>query len=132
MNRNTTLRVAALLGAIGVAAGAFGAHALADRLPAADLAIFETAVRYQLVHALAAAIAALLPAGRRPRLAGACFIAGIALFSGTLYALVLSGTRWLGAVTPVGGVLLIAGWILLAMSAGERADAEGRSPPGGQ
>jgi len=113
----------ALFGASGVAAGAFGAHALKSRLAPDLLAVFETAARYQLIHALALLAAAWAVSrwpGRRSRWAGACFAIGIVLFSGTLYALALSGVRALGAITPVGGVLLIAGWLLLATAAWRR------------
>jgi uncharacterized membrane protein YgdD (TMEM256/DUF423 family) len=104
-------------GMLGVAAGAFGAHALRERLPDNMLAIFETGVRYQLYHALALLAVALLLA-RVPSTAGVVagwlFTAGIVIFSGSLYVLVLSGVRWLGAITPIGGVAFLAGWLLLA------------------
>jgi uncharacterized membrane protein YgdD (TMEM256/DUF423 family) len=102
----------ALSGALSVAAGAFGAHALKVRLAPDLLAVFETGARYQGLHALALLAAAW--GGRLPRAAGWCFVAGTLLFSGSLYALALSGVRTLGAVTPFGGVLLLAGWLLLA------------------
>lgn len=107
----------ALSGALSVAAGAFGAHALKARLAPELLAVFETGARYQGLHALALLAAAWACAhwgGRLPRAAGWCFVAGTLLFSGSLYALALSGARTLGAVTPFGGVLLLAGWLLLA------------------
>jgi uncharacterized membrane protein YgdD (TMEM256/DUF423 family) len=117
-------RLFTLLGAasglIAVAAGAFGAHALKARLDPDLLAIFETAARYQMAHALAllgTAWASTRWPGRAITLAGACFVAGTVFFSGSLYALALTGTRWLGAITPVGGVLLLAGWLLLAWAA---------------
>jgi len=119
----TAQRIAALaglLGAAGVGLGAFGAHGLAKRVPAADLAIFETATRYHLTHAVAllalAAWAAHAPSARLEWAAWA-FTAGIAIFSGSLYLLVLTNTRWLGAITPIGGVALIAGWLLIAAHA---------------
>jgi uncharacterized membrane protein YgdD (TMEM256/DUF423 family) len=102
---------------LGVGLGAFGAHALADRLTPADLATFETAVRYQMYHALALVGLGALRRGRPSRWfdrAGALFAVGIAIFSGSLYLLVLTGTRWLGAVTPLGGVAFLAGWALFA------------------
>lgn len=109
--------VASILAAAAVAAGAFGAHALKGRLGQADLDIFETAVRYHLIHAVALLAVAWTvdrwPGGMAP-LAATLLIAGILVFSGSLYLLVLTGPRWLGAITPVGGVLLIAGWGLLA------------------
>ena len=109
-----------LLGGLGVALGAFAAHALRQRLSPDMLEVFETSVRYQLVHALALLAVALASAHwSHPALkaAGWCFAAGIALFSGSLYLLALSGVRWLGAVTPLGGVAFLAGWALLAWAA---------------
>jgi uncharacterized membrane protein YgdD (TMEM256/DUF423 family) len=102
---------------IAVAAGAFGAHALRNRLPADLLIVFETAARYQMYHALALlAVAWVASQWSAPQIAwsGWLFAAGTALFSGSLYVLALTGARWLGAVTPFGGVALIAGWALLA------------------
>jgi uncharacterized membrane protein YgdD (TMEM256/DUF423 family) len=114
----------ALTGAISVAAGAFGAHALKAMLEASGQAAnWETAARYALVHAVAAVLAGLLAAlpqvaGRGPAVAaGVCFLAGTAIFSGCLAALALSGVRILGAIVPIGGVLLILGWVLLAVAA---------------
>jgi uncharacterized membrane protein YgdD (TMEM256/DUF423 family) len=110
----------ALFGAAGVAAGAFGAHALKGRLSPEMLAVFETGVRYQLVHALAllaTAWAADRWASPAIRAAGWLFATGIVIFSGSLYVLCLSGVRALGAVTPLGGIALIAGWLLLAWGA---------------
>jgi uncharacterized membrane protein YgdD (TMEM256/DUF423 family) len=105
---------------ISVAAGAFAAHALRDRLPPGSLAIFETAARYQMYHALGL-VAAAWAASRWPspwsNWAGWLFVTGTLLFSGSLYALALTGTRWLGAITPLGGVAFLAGWLCLAMSA---------------
>jgi uncharacterized membrane protein YgdD (TMEM256/DUF423 family) len=115
-----TPRLAALLGAvnafIAVAAGAFGAHGLRKRLDADLLATFETGARYQMYHALGLFAVAWLVARGAPaaRPAGWCMLAGIVLFSGSLYALALSGVRGLGAVTPFGGVAFLAAWILLA------------------
>ena len=114
------LILGALSGFVSVAAGAFGAHALRDRLAANYLAIFETAARYQMYHALALLAVALLMhrwPGASLRWAGWLFLAGTVLFSGSLYALALTGTRWLGAITPLGGVAFLAGWICLALSA---------------
>jgi uncharacterized membrane protein YgdD (TMEM256/DUF423 family) len=109
--------VAALL---GVALGAFGAHALRDRLTPDLLTVFETGVRYHFYHALGL-LAAAYAAARWPDgaagLAGWLFIAGIVLFSGSLYLLALTGTRWLGAITPLGGLAFIAGWAALAWTA---------------
>jgi uncharacterized membrane protein YgdD (TMEM256/DUF423 family) len=111
---------AALSGFIIVAAGAFGAHALADTLSPRDLEVFHTAVRYQAWHTLAV-MAVLAWQGQRAlrgqtRAIGLWF-AGMVLFSGSLYGLVLSGVRPLGIVTPFGGLLLMAGWLVLAWSA---------------
>ncbi len=106
-------------GALAVAAGAFGAHALKARLSADLLAVFETASRYQMFHALALLAAAWAVSrwpGWRSRTAGLCFIAGSVVFCGSLYALTLTGMRALGAITPVGGVMLIVGWVLLALA----------------
>ncbi len=106
----------AVLGGLGVALGAFGAHGLAERIAPDRLAIYETGVRYQLVHALALlAVAALCREGSGNRPAW-LFVAGVVVFSGTLYALALGGPRWLGAVTPLGGLALIGGWIALALA----------------
>ncbi len=113
------LAVGALSAAISVAAGAFGAHALRTRLAPDLLAVFETGARYQMYHALGIALAAWA-ASRAPGAAawsGWLFVAGTVLFSGSLYALALSGVRAIGAVTPFGGVAFIAGWIALAVAA---------------
>lgn len=117
----TFIMLACLLGGLAVALGAFGAHALEGRLSARDLATYETAVRYQFYHALAL-IAVVVVLGRWPQAtaaiaAGWLFVAGIVIFSGSLYVLVFSGIRWLGAITPIGGVAMIAGWITLAWAA---------------
>ena len=116
----TFLALGAFSAAISVAAGAFGAHALKARLPADLLAVFETGARYQMYHALGLGLAAwAASAGRSGAAAwaGWLFVAGTVLFSGSLYALTLSGVRALGAVTPFGGVAFIAGWIALAIAA---------------
>ena len=111
--------IGALLGASGVILGAFAAHALRSRLDARDLETFETAVRYQMYHAFAMLASAWLLSRHAPWAAAAAwaFTAGVVIFSGSLYLLVASGQRWLGAVTPIGGVALIAGWCLLALAA---------------
>lgn len=106
------VRFAAVLGALAVAAGAFGAHALRDRVPADRLAVWETAARYHLVHAVVLLVLALLPVP--PRLSQRLIAAGVCVFAGSLYLLVLLDQPLLGAVTPIGGVLLIAGWASLA------------------
>ena len=110
------LSCGALLGFLSVAAGAFGAHALKSRLDPDMLAIFETAARYQMYHALALlGVGLLYDRLQSPLLApaGGSFLAGTVIFSGSLYLLTLTGSRWLGAITPIGGVALLAGWLLL-------------------
>lgn len=107
----------ALLAALGVALGAFGAHALRTSLDPGLLANFETGVRYQMYAALALLVLGTQPAQRR---APALLLAGAVIFSGTLYVLALTGQRWLGAVTPIGGVLLVAGFVLAALDARRR------------
>ena len=111
---------ACLLALTAVALGAFGAHGLRDRVEPRMLEVFEVGVRYQMFHALAllaAALARPLLRAHRADAACACFVAGTAVFSGSLYAMTLTGIRALGAVTPVGGVLFLAGWVLLAAAA---------------
>lgn len=109
----------AILAALAVAAGAFGAHLLASRLAPDRLATWETAARYHMYHSLAL-IAAGLIAARWPSpllaVAGWLFLAGILIFAGTVYALALGAPRWLGAVTPLGGLAFIAGWVLVALA----------------
>jgi uncharacterized membrane protein YgdD (TMEM256/DUF423 family) len=104
---------------LSVAAGAFGAHALRARLSPELLATFETGARYQMYHALgllAVAWAVTRWPGSAAQWAGWLFVAGTVLFSGSLYALAVTGVRWLGAITPLGGVAFLAGWICLALS----------------
>src|SRR3712207_4650258 len=112
-------RLGAMSALISVAAGAFGAHALRDGLAATSLAVFEAAARYQMYHALAllavAGAASRWP-GAPARWSGWCFVAGTILFSGSLYALALTGIRWLGAVAPLGGLALMLGWLCLAIA----------------
>lgn len=102
---------------VGVSAGAFGAHALKERLTPDMLAVFEVGVRYQMYHAFGLFIVAWAisrwPESVSPTV-GWLFIAGTVIFSGSLYVLSLSGIRWLGAVTPLGGVAFIVGWAMLA------------------
>jgi len=102
---------------VAVAAGAFGAHALRSRLPPDLLAVFETGARYQMYHALGLLFVAWA-VSRWPtpaiRAAGWAFLGGTLLFSGSLYLLSLTGVRWLGAITPLGGLLFLAGWLALA------------------
>lgn len=109
---------------VSVAAGAFGAHALKSRLPPDLLLIFEVGARYQMYHALALCVVGLLLAllpqqGGRAALqaSGWLFCAGTLLFSGSLYVLALSGQRWLGAITPLGGLCFLGGWAALLIGA---------------
>ncbi len=112
--------IGALLGAVAVIAGAFGAHGLASRLDAHSLALWETAARYLIYGAFALILVGLL--GRQGAVrgvagAGWCLHAGCLIFSGTVAVLALGGPRWLGAVTPIGGTLLIVGFLLFAWAA---------------
>lgn len=113
--------LAALFGGLGVALGAFGAHALSSVLDARMLANFETGVRYQMYHAFAlvAVVVAIVrwPGTSLPVIAGWLFVAGIVIFSGSLYLMAWTGARWLGAITPIGGVAFIAAWALLFVTA---------------
>ncbi|OON68575.1 DUF423 domain-containing protein [Hymenobacter sp. CRA2] len=122
MTPRLILLLAAVLGALGVALGAFGAHAFKAHLEATQrLDTFETAVRYQFYHTLALLAVGILRLVR-PELTNLgtvawLFVGGIVIFSGSLYLLCLTGITKLGAITPIGGVLLIAGWVLLAVAA---------------
>lgn len=116
----TFLIIGAISAFVAVAAGAFGAHALKNILSQEMLAVFETGVRYQMYHAFAIiAVALALPrfSGSLVTTAGWLFVAGTVIFSGSLYALSLTETRWLGAITPIGGVAFLAGWLCLAYAA---------------
>jgi len=123
MPANLFLAAGALYGATGVVLGAFGAHALASRLADSNLAVWDTAVTYQLTHALALLVVGLLVRAPAPgastalNIAGWGFLVGVVLFSGSLYALALGGPRLLGPVTPIGGVAFIVGWIALLIGA---------------
>lgn len=112
--------IGALAGAAAVVLGAFGAHALRARLAPDALAVYNTAVQYHFWHALAllaiGVVALQLPGAGTLKWAGWLMLAGIVLFSGSLYVLTLTGARWLGAVTPFGGAAFIAGWVLLAVA----------------
>ena len=118
------LRPALVLGALfallAVMAGAFGAHGLRGVIDERGLEVFQTAVTYQIYHSLALVLVAILPvAGLSRRLLGIAagfFVAGILLFSGSLYLLVLTDLRWMGPVTPVGGIGFMVGWILVLMA----------------
>jgi uncharacterized membrane protein YgdD (TMEM256/DUF423 family) len=112
-------RIGAVLGMTGVMLGAFGAHALTQLTQEERLLhAWDTGAKYQLIHALAVMLVAVHPA--KPKLAGMLFTVGVVLFSGSLYALALTGIGFLGAITPLGGLAFIAGWIALAAA-----------PPGG-
>ncbi|WP_395753213.1 DUF423 domain-containing protein [Prosthecobacter sp.] len=113
------LRLSALMGFLAIALGAFGAHLLHDRLAATGrIATWETAVQYHLPHAVVLLLLALF-AGERPAMVWAwrLVFAGILIFSGSLYVLALTGIKWLGAITPIGGLSLMMGWLLLAIDA---------------
>ncbi|MHC1763025.1 MAG: DUF423 domain-containing protein [Verrucomicrobiia bacterium] len=116
MNNVLALRIAAVAGMLAVALGAFGAHALSDTLARNGTSeIWQTAVFYHFIHALALTFLTV-----RQRLVigpWTCFLVGIAVFSGSLYVLALTNQRWLGAITPIGGVSFIAGWIWMAIAA---------------
>ena len=114
----------ALFGFLGVLAGTFGAHRLKGRLDEELLAIYELGVRYQMFHALALLAAAWMCArwpGRLPRAAGWLLVLGHVLFCGSLYALALSGARWLGIITPAGGLCFLIAWALLAVAPWRKA-----------
>jgi uncharacterized membrane protein YgdD (TMEM256/DUF423 family) len=106
----------AAAGASAVLLGAFGAHALRGVLDGEGRELWHTASQYHFWHALALAIACLLPPGRAGRTAVVAFALGIVLFSGSLYALALGAPRWCGAITPLGGVAFIVGWIALGLA----------------
>ena len=116
MTSTTATRVAAAAGFLAVALGAFGAHGLKNILAQNGTAvIWESAVFYHLIHA----VMLFLLAGRKPLAAGPwwCFLTGIVIFSGSLYLLAVTNVRWLGAITPVGGISLLAGWLWLVITA---------------
>ena len=128
MINKTFLQVGALMALLGVVLGAFGAHSLKESLPVDRLATFEIGVRYQMYHAIALVLVALLNpylSKRSLNIAGYLFIAGIVLFSGSLYLLAcrdvigLSSWRWLGPLTPIGGMCFITAWGLLFIAAGK-------------
>ncbi|MBD2167897.1 DUF423 domain-containing protein [Calothrix membranacea FACHB-236] len=116
------LSIAAILGGLSVAGGAFGAHALREKISERSLEIFDTGTRYQMYHALALLVVALLLSRTESPPAtlvasGWLFIIGIVIFSGSLYALSLTGVKSLGAIAPIGGAAFIAGWGTLAIAA---------------
>ena len=110
----------AILGFLAVALGAFGAHALRVHLTPDRMAIYQTGVQYHLVHALAILVVAQLADRLNARAVGWLWVAGVVIFSGSLYALAGTGIRVLGAITPIGGVCFLAGWALLARQAMRR------------
>ena len=120
----TFLLIAAVLGFIGVALGAFGAHGLRGRLTPEMLGVFETGVRYQMYHVFALLVVASaighLGSARLLVVAGWSFFTGVLLFSGSLYALALTNTGILGAITPIGGLAFLTGWACLALYAAAR------------
>lgn len=105
---------------LAVGLGAFGAHALKEKLGPDMLAVWETGVKYQVYHALALLLLAAL---RGPSKSAWCFTAGIVVFSGSLYVLALTGVRKWGAVTPIGGLMFLAGWLILLFSRASSADS---------
>ncbi|MDX2229584.1 MAG: DUF423 domain-containing protein [Leptolyngbyaceae cyanobacterium bins.349] len=116
------LAIAAIFGGISVGAGAFGSHALKEQVSDRALEIFETGARYQMYHALALLAVGILMSQAKQvpitlPIAGFALIAGVLIFSGSLYVLSLSGIKWLGAITPFGGVCLMLGWVCLAITA---------------
>ncbi len=113
-------RIGGVSGALAVMLGAFGAHGLKGVVTDPHLLeVWDTGARYHLVHAVALLLVAVHP--RRPSAAGAAFVLGTLLFSGSLYLMTLTGLRWLGAVTPLGGLSFIAGWTVLALVPPSRA-----------
>jgi uncharacterized membrane protein YgdD (TMEM256/DUF423 family) len=113
------IRIGALAALLGVLAGTFGAHGLKDRLETDLLTVFETGARYHMYHAFALILIGCLPGGlinRGTIAAGWLFLAGIVIFSGSLYTLALTGERWLGMITPIGGTAFMLGWLVLAIS----------------
>lgn len=133
---NRWLAVGAIAAGLGVAAGAFGTHALADRLPADLLDVFATGARYHLLHSVALLVVGLAAERgtelRLWNLAGWLFSAGILVFAGSLYALALSGSLWLGALTPIGGLCFLVGWGVMATAALRASgDPPGRSRDAG-
>jgi uncharacterized membrane protein YgdD (TMEM256/DUF423 family) len=127
MNR-VFFSLGALFALLSVAAGAFGAHLLRNQLDVQSLEIFQTAARYQMYHALALLVLGWITTTNKNKLlawAGWCFTAGILIFSGSLYGLSLSGVKILGAVTPLGGLSLMAGWgILLTYGLLKKSEAQ--------
>nr|WP_205504390.1 DUF423 domain-containing protein [Rufibacter sp. SYSU D00308] len=118
MSIKTILILGALLSGLGVMIGAFGAHGLSKMLTETGRTeTFETAVKYQMYHALGLLLVGVLmsqfPGATGMRISGLCFLIGILIFSGSLYILCLTGIKWMGAITPIGGLFMIAGWLNL-------------------
>jgi uncharacterized membrane protein YgdD (TMEM256/DUF423 family) len=117
----TFVLIGAVMGGLGVALGAFGAHGLKGVLTPDMLANFETGVRYHMYHVFAMIAAAFMlsraPDSGLATAAGWLFLAGTVVFSGSLYLMAFTGMRWLGAITPIGGAALIAGWVCLGLAA---------------
>jgi uncharacterized membrane protein YgdD (TMEM256/DUF423 family) len=130
MTNTTAFRIASTAGLLAVGLGAFGAHGLQDLLETNNrMATWETAVLYHFIHAVMLVLLSLRsPLARGPWL---LFLAGIVIFSGSLYVLSLTNTGWLGAITPVGGVCFILGWLWLIVSPGPGANRDSTSPPTG-
>jgi uncharacterized membrane protein YgdD (TMEM256/DUF423 family) len=112
---NSFVTVGAIFAFMGIGIGAFGAHAVKNTISPESLAIYQTGVQYHLIHALALVLVGILGTKISPWV-GRLFSIGICVFSGSLYALALTGIKWLGAITPIGGVCFLAGWALLAYS----------------
>ena len=116
----TLLLMAAISGMLAVALGAFGAHGLKSRLTLELMSVYQTAVQYHFYHTFALLIVGLLlvqyPDAQLLKVSGYLFVAGLVVFSGSLYVLALTGIKWLGAITPLGGLALIAGWITMAIA----------------
>jgi uncharacterized membrane protein YgdD (TMEM256/DUF423 family) len=113
--------IGCILGFLTVALGAFGAHAIRSRIAPDDFATYQTAIQYLGLHTFAVIVAGLLcwirPELKSPRMAGWLFLIGTLIFSGSLIALALTGVKWLGAITPIGGACFLAGWISLTVAA---------------
>jgi uncharacterized membrane protein YgdD (TMEM256/DUF423 family) len=120
---NSFVTIGAIFAFMGIGIGAFGAHAVKNTISPASLIIYQTGVQYHLVHALALVLVGILGAKISPWV-GKLFSIGICIFSGSLYALALTGIKWLGAITPIGGVCFLAGWALLAYSSTKTESGE--------
>lgn len=126
MNADKMFRAGVVLLATGIAAGAFGAHGLKDQVSADKLVTFEIGVRYQMYGALGLMAAAgwLKQMGLSVSCAALAIVAGVLIFSGTLYGIVLGGPKWLGAITPIGGTLQIVGWAMLVAKSHRKKDSD--------